>query len=158
MGVRCNVQTAQSHWFTVWSEGKLKFRSYGDTTAVGNGATFIPNTTPIYDLTDADFISGAAQEPITINIIPPEEQFNVCKLEILNRANNYNPLPVEDKDDASIQVNGLRESTNGVITAHEVCDASIAKKIAMFINRRTASRPAESAVNRVQVFRYAFGL
>ncbi|HWR15176.1 MAG TPA: phage tail protein [Terriglobales bacterium] len=130
-----NQITSLTNTAVVWSEGKLKFIPYGDTTAVGNGATFTPNTTPVYDLTDSDFICNTGEEPITISIVPPEEQYNVCKLEILDRSNSYNPLPIEDKDDAAIQVNGLR--TQSVITAHEICDSGVGKKVAMAINRRT---------------------
>src|SRR5438270_1263233 len=45
----------------VWSEGVLKIIPYGDTTAVGNGATFLPNTTPIYDLSGNDLLA-----PVTV--------------------------------------------------------------------------------------------
>ncbi|HEY2114029.1 MAG TPA: phage tail protein, partial [Candidatus Angelobacter sp.] len=45
----------------VWSEGVLKIVPYGDTTAVGNGATFLPSTSPVYDLSSNDFLA-----PITV--------------------------------------------------------------------------------------------
>jgi hypothetical protein len=37
----------------VWSDGLLKFIPYGDTALTGHGHTYTPNTTPLYDLTDA---------------------------------------------------------------------------------------------------------
>ena len=36
----------------IWTDNVLKIRSYGDTTVTANGATFIPNTAPLYDLDD----------------------------------------------------------------------------------------------------------
>ena len=62
-----DAQKAASAWIqdilditnaaAVWSEGVLKIVPYGDTTQVGNGATFIPNTSPIYDLTTSDLLT-----------------------------------------------------------------------------------------------------
>lgn len=62
-----DAQKAASEWIqeilditnaaAVWSEGVLKIIPYGDTTAVNNGATFIPNTSPIYDLTTSDLLT-----------------------------------------------------------------------------------------------------
>src|SRR5262249_23947282 len=45
----------------VWSEGLLKIIPYGDTTSVGNGATFLPSTFRIYDLSSNDLL-----EPVTV--------------------------------------------------------------------------------------------
>jgi hypothetical protein len=41
----------------VWSDGYLKCKPYGDEDGTGHGHTYTPNTTPLYDLTDNDFLS-----------------------------------------------------------------------------------------------------
>jgi hypothetical protein len=51
----------------VWSGGKLKFIPYGDTTVTNPGTsigsvTFNPNVTPVYNLTDDDFIHEDGKE------------------------------------------------------------------------------------------------
>jgi hypothetical protein len=52
----------------VWSGGKLKFIPYGDTLATGpvsyGYVTFSPNVTPIYNLTDDDFIHEDGKDPL----------------------------------------------------------------------------------------------
>ena len=45
----------------VWSEGMLKIIPYGDTSVVGNGTVFFPNTQPIYNLSSNDLLV-----PITV--------------------------------------------------------------------------------------------
>jgi hypothetical protein len=119
----------------VWSEGLLKIVPRGDVTLVGNGATYAPFDAPIYDLDDADFICDPNTEPVTLSIVAPEEQYNQCTLEVLDRGNAYNPVPVYASDFAAIQVNGLRPADT--FTAHEICDPQIGNMVAQLINRRT---------------------
>ena len=92
----------------VWSEGVLKFIPYGDTTVVGNGATYTPATNPIFDLNDDDYQS-VGDDPVTISRTTQADAYNSVSIEFLNRANNYNPEVYEAKDDASIQVFGVRK-------------------------------------------------
>ena len=105
----------------VWSNGKLKVIPYYDADAAANGATFSPNLSPIYDLTDDDFLGGANnsyQSPVIVTIKGISDIFNSVKIEYLDRNYNYagavgttpdyNPTIVEAKDDAAIQQWGLR--------------------------------------------------
>lgn len=112
----------------IWSEGGVKLRSYGDTTVVGNGATFIPNTAPIYDLSDRDFIAKKNADPVTIVRKSRADTFNAIKVEFVNRANSYNVEIAEDKDDANISLYGLK--ADNPRQAHSICDATVAKKVA----------------------------
>src|SRR6185312_4688801 len=90
----------------VWSEGLLKIIPYGDTTAVGNGATFIPNTSPIYDLTTSDLLT-----PVVIKRPSVADVMNSVSVEFCNRANDYNIEIAEDKDEAMIALYGLRKAS-----------------------------------------------
>ena len=112
----------------IWSEGVVKIKSYGDTTAVGNGATFIPNTEPEYDLTDNDFIAKSKADPVQIVRKSRADTFNDIKIEFVNRANSYNIEIAEDKDDASIALYGLK--VDNPRQAHAITDATVAKKVA----------------------------
>jgi len=105
----------------VWSGGQLKIVPYYDASAAANGATFTPNLSPIYDLTDDDFLAGANssyQSPVIVSIKAVADIYNDVKIQYLDRNFNYagaagttpdyNPTVVEVKDDASIQQYSLR--------------------------------------------------
>lgn len=105
----------------VWSNGMLKIIPYYDASASANGATFTPNLTPVYDLTDNDLLPGANssyQSPVIVMIKAVSDIYNSIKIEYLDRNYNYagaagttpdyNPTIVEAKDDASIQQYLLR--------------------------------------------------
>ena len=113
----------------VWSEGLLKIVPYGDT-ALGS---YVPNTTPIYDLNDDDFCS--VDEPIKITRSTPADAFNQIQIEFTNRANSYNNETSDSKDSANIELFGLRP--NQTETMHSICDATIAKTVSQLILQRT---------------------
>ena len=56
----------QTNSAAVFSQGRLKIVSYGDSGLYGNGATYIPNLTPLYDLSDDDFIVSGAEDPVRV--------------------------------------------------------------------------------------------
>lgn len=114
----------------VWSEGVLKIVSYGDTTAVGNGATFIPNTQPIYDLTTSDLLTQ-----VVIKRPSVAEVMNDISVEFLNRSNDYNVDIAEDKDDAMIALYGLRKADP--TQAHSITTTTVAKFVANLLRKRS---------------------
>jgi hypothetical protein len=114
----------------VWSEGVLKIIPYGDTTAVGNGATFIPNTAPIYDLTTSDLLT-----PVVIKRPSVADVMNSVSIEFANRANDYNPDVAEDKDDAMIALYGLRKASP--VQAHSITTTTVAKFAANLLRKRS---------------------
>lgn len=134
-----DAQKAASAWIqeilditnaaAVWSEGVLKIIPYGDTTAVGNGATFIPNTSPIYDLTTSDLLT-----PVVIKRPSVADVMNSVSIEFANRANDYNPDVAEDKDDAMIALYGLRKASP--VQAHSITTTTVAKFAANLIRKR----------------------
>jgi hypothetical protein len=114
----------------VWSEGVLKIVPYGDTFAVGNGATFIPNTQPIYDLTTSDLLTQ-----VVIKRPSVAEVMNDISVEFLNRALDYNIDVAEDKDDAMIAVYGLRKADPK--QAHAITTVTVAKFVANLLRKRS---------------------
>jgi hypothetical protein len=113
----------------VWSEGLLKIVPYGDTTAVGNGATFLPNTSPIYDLSSNDLLNA-----VTVKRPSVADVMNSVSVEFLNRDNDYNVEIAEDKDDAMIAVFGLRKASPK--QAHSITTTDVAKQVANFLRKR----------------------
>ena len=73
-----------------WSEGMLKFGSYGDTTAAGNGVIYSPATQPIYDIDDSDMVCGSGEAPIKGPLRPDVlDVKNEIAVEWTNRAASY---------------------------------------------------------------------
>jgi hypothetical protein len=91
-----------------WSEGLLKFIPYGDTTTVDNGYVFTPQTAPVVDLNDDDFIADANEDPVQIDRTPWQDSSNQVKVQFTNRLNNYNPGVVTEQDDYATAQFGLR--------------------------------------------------
>ena len=136
----------------VWSGGKLKFIPYGDSPATGtliSGAvySFVPNTTPVYDLTDDDFIAGTDADPVIVTRTDPYSASNVVNLEVLSRApttpagsqiatqpNYYAPTPVQARDQNAIKLYGLR--IGSTVAAHEICTVAIGQIVAQLILQR----------------------
>lgn len=97
----------------VWSAGQLKIVPYGDQNVTGNGATYTVPALPLYALTDNDFMPGSGETgaPVAVHRPRIEDYMNSVSVEFMDATNDYNPAVVEVKDDASIQVYGLRKQS-----------------------------------------------
>lgn len=116
----------------VASEGIIKFIPYGDASLTGNGVTYTPNLTPIYDLTSDHFLGK--ENPVKVVRKPQADAYNHIQIEFLNRANQYNNDIAEAKDQANIDIYGLR--AQDVIQAHWICDAAVARTVAQLLLQR----------------------
>lgn len=120
---------------TVWSEGFLKIIPYGDETVTGNGVTYTPNLTPLYDLDDDDFIAQSGVDPIQVQRVTSADAFNTLQVEMMNRAKDYNGelISVEDLED--IEVHGVRKAD--AIVWNMYADIDITKKAAwLYLQRK----------------------
>lgn len=123
----------------VWSEGRLKFIPYGDETIAGNGVTFVPEVTPIYDLDANAFIASGDEPPVICYRDSATDAFNTQPLEYLNREADYNVTMEEAQDLTHIRLNGLRPADP--IQAHGICDRGVAQKVSQLIlNRKLYNR------------------
>jgi hypothetical protein len=118
----------------VWSGGLFRFIPYGDSAVTGNGITFNPNVTPIYNLTDDDFKLENNEDPLQVSRSDPYEAYNVWRLEIAERDNAYNLTPIESRDQNAIELYGIRIAPT--VTAHEICDENIAAVSGQLILQR----------------------
>jgi Putative phage tail protein/GTA TIM-barrel-like domain len=107
----------------VWSGGLLRFIPYGDGAVTGNGITFVPNVTPIYNLGDDDFKVENNEDPLQVSRSDPYEAYNVWRLEVAERDNAYNLTTVESRDQNAIELYGMRIAPT--VTAHEICDQNV---------------------------------
>lgn len=123
-----------SDWLTianceaVWSNGVLKFRSYGDKTIIGNGVTFTPVTSPVYDLDDDDFVGDPETALLSVTRPTIRDAYNSVTVEWTNRGNNYSAEPVEERDDWSISLYGLRPAPTQQL--HSITTSGVAQMIA----------------------------
>ncbi|WP_337881797.1 phage tail protein, partial [Chromobacterium haemolyticum] len=117
-----------------FSEGKIKVVPYSDAAATGNGVTFTPNMTPVYDLTDDDFLASGSEDPILCTRVAASDAHNSVRVKFFNRGNSYNEEVAEAKDQASIEQFGLRTLE---VELHEVADAGVARLVAQQILQRS---------------------
>jgi hypothetical protein len=123
----------------VWSGGQLTVVPYGDMALAANGAVYAPPTEALYSLTDDDFLDdGGAGDPVQLVRARPSDRMNSIKLEWLNRANQYNPEIVEAKDQAAIEIYGLR--SNQSQQSHYFCNLAAATMSATLQLQRQAVR------------------
>ena len=120
----------------IWSGGQLKFVPYGDMAIIGAtaAATFAPSTTPVYGLSDDDFVAEDGEDPVQVARLDPYAVANVQRLECFDRANQYAATPVEARDQNAIEQFGLR--IGSTVTAHEICDLGIGLIAAQLILQR----------------------
>ena len=112
----------------VWSAGLLKVIPYGDVTLTGNGQTYTPNMTPLYDLGDDDFLASTGGDPVRVKRSSPADAKNRITLEFSNRVNQYNTEVVAVEDQDAIEKYGLKPAEN--ISAHMFCLPTAAKMAA----------------------------
>ena len=118
----------------IWSDGMLKIIPFADTAITGNSVTFTPNTTPLYSLTDDDFIYSPGEDPVLVTRADPYSLPNWLALEIRGRSDAYNTGPVTTFDQSMIDRFGLR--VGSTIAAHEICDVTMAKASGQLILQR----------------------
>lgn len=104
----------------------LKIKTFGDAALTGNGITFIPDLAPVYDLTDDDFIGD--EEPVKVRRSRDTDAYNHTQIEYVNRYNQYNTETVEAKDQANIEMYGLR--TEDAVKLNFFCEPKIARHAA----------------------------
>lgn len=102
-------------------------------------ASFVPNTTPFYDFTIDDFLAnqgtigtglGVNNSPLICVRTSRDQMNNDVKVEYLDRNNNYNPVNIEIKDEASITAFG-RTRPSDVKQFHFFCLAGAAQQSAV---------------------------
>jgi hypothetical protein len=70
----------------VRSEGKLRIIPYGDMNIQGNGITWVAPVSPVYSVTDDDYIAHEDEDPVRVSRVDPISLANIVRVEVLNRA------------------------------------------------------------------------
>lgn len=118
-----------------FSEGVLKVVTYGDSAITGNGVTFTPNLTPVYDITYDDLQGDSGSDPIKCVIGRVSDAYNNVKLNFADRSTEYNPNSVSVDDLNSIRNFGFRPA-NPIDGTKHICDATVAANVAQILLQR----------------------
>ena len=119
-----------------WSEGLLKIVVYGDTAVTGNGATFTPNLTPAYALTDDHLIPQSdGDDALFVDIADQSDAYNIVQFEFLDRTNQYSTAIATANDAANISQYGRRKQDP--TTVHVICDPQVAQNAVQIYLQRT---------------------
>ena len=118
----------------LWSGGKLSIVSYADAAVTGNGASYVPSLTPVYDLADDDFIRDGDTDPVTATRADLADAHNQQPIEYDDRTNHYNLSTYTAEDGGHIDQFGLRPAST--VTAHHVTLAATAQQMAQNILTR----------------------
>jgi hypothetical protein len=115
-GTYC-MSPAGTYIFAPADEGKPAIISY----TVAAPISYSPNLTPVYALTDADFVDeNGNKDPLQVERADIFSLPTIQRIEVSSRSNRYSAIPVEARDQSQIEVFGPRVGT--VIQAHEICD------------------------------------
>ena len=91
------------------------------TYTAGAAGNFTPNLTPVYELTDLDFITeGDNKDPVQVERVDIFSLPTIQRIEVTSRSNQYSSTTVEARDQSQIEVFGAR--VGSTIQATEICD------------------------------------
>jgi len=90
------------------SQNKIKFVPRCDETVTGNNETYIPDTTPKYDLTTEDLIADDDGRHVVFKRTKNAETYNQAIVTFTNRENGYESETTDYLVQADINERGLR--------------------------------------------------
>ena len=104
----------QTNSAAVFSQGRLKIVPYGDSGLSGNGATYIPNLTPLYDLSDDDFIVSGAEDPVRVERKTNADAYNQVQIEYTLNANRLTAGSVTAREMAAGSITADKLNVNNL--------------------------------------------
>jgi hypothetical protein len=94
------------------------------TYTAGTAGSFTPNLTPVYALSDTDFVDEKGnKDPVQVERADVFSLPTIQRVEVLSRGNQYSAVPVEARDQSQIEIFGPR--VGSTVQAHEICDEFI---------------------------------
>ncbi len=94
------------------------------TYTAGSAGGFTPNLTPVYALSDTDFVDEKGnKDPVQVERADVFSLPTIQRIEVSSRGNQYSAVPVEARDQSQIEIFGPR--VGSAIQAHEICDEFI---------------------------------
>ncbi len=93
--------------------------------------SWTPDLTPIYDLTDDDFLYHPGEDPVQRDVKRPADAYNAVQVEYLDRTQQYASDMAPALDQANIDAYGLRKQDPTAL--HCICDPGVAAHIAQLM-------------------------
>ncbi len=119
-------------------DGTFQVTPLGDQEITGNNVTYTPDMTPVYDLTDDDFIvDDPADDPIRIETENLDDLWNVRAVTFKDRAHQYDDNTVTANDQAAIDEFGERKADPDSLPC--IKDIAVARKIAQLLVQQSAN-------------------
>lgn len=119
----------------VWSYNQLLLLPYGDTAITGTYGSYTPNVTPIYDLGPNDFLyEDGSDSGVELDWKELEQCHNSVRVEYNDRANSYNTVSQEAKDQADIDARGAYPMSS--ISVNGITQAQVARDVAQLMLQR----------------------
>ena len=129
---RTDISPQGTYLFAGGDESQVVSISY----TYASPTSYVPNLTPIYDLTDLDFVDEKGnKDPVQAARLDPFSLPTIQRVECLSRTSEYGATPVEARDQSQIELYGPR--VGSTIQAHEICDeVTIGPMVAQTILQR----------------------
>ncbi len=89
----------------------LKIIPRCDEAVTGNGVTYTPDLTPLYDLDEDDFIADDDGRHVRFERTDNSDTYNQCQVEFINRANSYETEKTDYQVASDVNRRGLRPMT-----------------------------------------------
>lgn len=126
----------------VWTGYSLKFIPRDALGGAAHGATYDPTDliTVRYTLFNSMFLADN-EDPIILTRMDPADAKNSYRLAVIDRANEYNAVPIQWKDQALIDRFGLKPA--GDINAPEITSPYMASRLIAIYGQRNAWRRNE---------------
>ena len=119
----------------VWSYNQLLLLPYGDAAITGTYGTYTPNLTPLYDLGPDDFLYEDGSDcGVELDWKELEQCHNSVRIEYNDRANSYNTVSQEAKDQADIDSRGAFPMSS--ISVNGITSAQVARDVAQLMLQR----------------------
>ena len=97
----------------IWDGSLLSIVPYGDSPMSGNGYSFTPNLTPIYALTEDDFIHESTDD-VRVQVTYPDmaDAYNQQPVEYIDRTNSYNKASDTVEESGLVDMYGARPASS----------------------------------------------
>jgi hypothetical protein len=125
-----------SDWTQV--DGRFTIVPYADQAVTGNGVTWTPSLTAVYEIGPDDFVDKGSGGPIRIKRKDPATRYNSIHVKFKDRDRQYNDNVVEGRDSAEIGKNGLRPAPQN-IESPEIKSQAVADVVANLAVQRSVN-------------------